>query len=60
MFLAFRSRKMNFGQVSEIYKEIFRYFMKHPLKFFFPLRSGLDKKADDLMSSTISNKLEEH
>ncbi|MGE8511546.1 MAG: recombinase [Chryseobacterium culicis] len=62
MFLAFRSRKMNFGQVSEIYKEIFGYFIKHPLKFFLPLRSGLDKKADDLMSSTISNsnKSEEH
>lgn len=60
MFLAFRSRKMNFGQVSEIYKEIFRYFTKHPLKFFLPLSSGLDKKADDLMSSTISNKSEEH
>lgn len=60
MFLAFRSRKMNFGQVSEIYKEIFRYFTKHPLKFFFPLSSGLDKKADDLMSSTISNKSEDH
>ncbi|MCJ7932485.1 MAG: site-specific recombinase [Chryseobacterium sp.] len=60
MFLAFRSRKMNFGQVSEIYKEIFRYFVKHPLKFFLPLSSGLDKKADDLMSSTIANKSEEH
>lgn len=60
MFLAFRSRKMNFGQVSEIYREIFRYFIKHPLKFFIPLSSGLDKKADDLMSSTISNKSEEH
>lgn len=60
MFLAFRSRKMNFGQVSEIYKEIFRYFIKHPLKFFLPLRSGLDKKADDLMNSTVSNKSEEH
>ncbi|MDR6464807.1 recombinase [Chryseobacterium sediminis] len=60
MFLAFRSRKMNFGQVSEIYKEIFRYFMKHPLKFFIPLSSRLDKKADDLMNSTISNKSEEH
>ncbi|UKB82284.1 site-specific recombinase [Chryseobacterium sp. MEBOG06] len=60
MFLAFRSRKMNFGQVSEIYKEIFRYFIKHPLKFFIPLSSGLDKKADDLMSSRMSNKSEEH
>lgn len=60
MFLAFRSRKLNFGQVSEIYKEIFRYFTKHPLKFFLPLRSGLDKKADDLMNSTISTKSEDH
>ena len=56
MFLAFRSRKLNFGQVSEIYKEIFRYFMKNPLRFFLPLSSGLDKKADDLMSSTVTTK----
>ncbi|WP_223605510.1 site-specific recombinase [Chryseobacterium sp. OSA05B] len=60
MFLAFRSRKMNFGQVSEIYREIFKYFVKNPFKFFFPLSSGLDKKADDLMSSTLTNKQEEH
>ncbi|MCS3531123.1 site-specific recombinase [Chryseobacterium sp. JUb7] len=60
MFLAFRSRKMNFGQVSEIYKEIFKYFFKHPLKFFIPLSSGLDKKADDLMNSRIPTKPEDH
>jgi site-specific recombinase len=60
MFLAFRSRKLNFGQVSEIYKEIFSYIIKHPFKFFFPLRSRLDKKADDLMSSTIPTKSEDH
>lgn len=60
MFLAFRSRKLNFGQVSEIYKGIFRYFLTHPLKFFFPLRSGLDQKADDLMNSTIPTKSEDH
>ncbi|MCW3161674.1 site-specific recombinase [Chryseobacterium oryctis] len=60
MFLAFRSRKLNFGQVSEIYKEIFKYFMKHPLKFFLPLRSRLDKKADELMSNTVSTKSEDH
>jgi site-specific recombinase len=59
MFLAFRSRKLNFGQVSEIYKGIFKYFLKHPLKFFFPIRSGLDKKADELMNSTIT-KSEDH
>jgi site-specific recombinase len=60
MFLAFRSRKLNFGQVSEIYKEIFRYFMKNPLRFFLPLSSGLDKKTDDLMNSTIPTKSEDH
>lgn len=60
MFLAFRSRKMNFGQVSEIYREIFKYFVKNPFKFFLPLSSRLDKKADDLMSSTLTNKPEEH
>jgi site-specific recombinase len=59
MFLAFRSRKLNFGQVSEIYKEIFKYMIRNPLKFFFPLRSRLDKKADDLMN-TISTKSEDH
>ncbi|MDR6514641.1 recombinase [Chryseobacterium camelliae] len=59
MFLAFRSRKLNFGQVSEIYKEIFRYFLKHPLKFFLPIRSGLDKRADELMSSTVTTKSED-
>ncbi|KMQ68825.1 recombinase [Chryseobacterium sp. FH2] len=60
MFLAFRSRKLNFGQVSEIYKEIFKYFIKHPLKFFLPLRSRLDKKADDLMNNTVSTKSGDH
>ncbi|MCJ8155041.1 site-specific recombinase [Chryseobacterium sp. SSA4.19] len=60
MFLAFRSRKLNFGQVSEIYKEIFRYFMKNPLRFFLPLSSGLDKKTDDLMNSTIATKSGDH
>ncbi|WP_294296120.1 recombinase [uncultured Chryseobacterium sp.] len=60
MFLAFRSRKMNLGQVSEIYKGIFRYFIKNPLRFFLPLRSGLDQKTDELMSSTVATKSEEH
>ncbi|MBB4804886.1 site-specific recombinase [Chryseobacterium defluvii] len=60
MFLAFRSRKLNFGQVSEIYKEIFRYFFRNPLKFFLPIRSRLDKKADNLMSNTLPTKSEGH
>lgn len=60
MFLAFRSRKLNFGQVSEIYKEIFRYFFKNPLKFFLPISSGLDKRADDMMNNSMSTKSEDH
>lgn len=60
MFLAFRSRKLNFGQVSEIYKGIFRYFLKNPLRFFIPLQSGLDKKTDDLMNNKIPTKSEDH
>ncbi|MBL1220422.1 recombinase [Chryseobacterium sp. L7] len=38
MLLAFRSRKVNFGEVKEIYREIFRYFMRSPLSFFLPIR----------------------
>ncbi|WP_419870481.1 recombinase [Chryseobacterium sp. CT-SW4] len=60
MSLAFRSRKMNFGQVSEIYREIFKYFAKHPLKFFIPLRSRLDKNANELVSKTMTTKPEDH
>jgi site-specific recombinase len=59
MFLAFRSRKLNFGQVSEIYKSIFKYFLKNPLRFFIPLRSRLDKKTDEMMSNTIPTKSED-
>jgi site-specific recombinase len=60
MFLAFRSRKMNFGEVKEIYKEIFKYFFTHPLKFFLPIRSKLDKKSSDLVQNTIPTKSEDH
>lgn len=59
MFLAFRSRKMNFDEVREIYKEIFRYFVKHPLRFFIPIRSIFDKKSTDLVQNTISTKPED-
>ncbi|MFC3158299.1 Site-specific recombinase [Chryseobacterium arachidis] len=60
MFLAFRSRKLNVGQVSEIYREIFKYFLNHPLKFFIPLRSRLDNRADELINSRMSTKSEDH
>jgi site-specific recombinase len=59
MFLAFRSRKLNFGEVSEIYREIFRYFLKNPLKFFIPLRSTFDHKTSNMMQNTIPTKSED-
>lgn len=59
MFLAFRSRKLDFGEVGEIYKEIFRYFIKHPLKFFIPLRSRFDYKTNDLVQNTMPTKSED-
>ena len=59
MFLAFRSRKLNFGEVSEIYSEIFRYFLKNPLKFFIPLRSSFDHKTSNMMQNTIPTKSED-
>lgn len=60
MFLAFRSRKVNMGEVREIIREIFRYFLRNPLRFFFPIRSAtLDARAKEMMSRT-STKLEDH
>ena len=59
MFLAFRSRKLNFGEVSEIYREIFNYFIKHPFKFFLPFSSTFDKKTNDMMHNTIPTKFED-
>lgn len=60
MLLAFRSRKLNFGQVGEIFKAIFNYFLKNPFKFFLPLKSELDEKANDLVTSSVATKSEEH
>lgn len=61
MILAFRSRKVNLGEVKEIYKEIFRYFMKNPLRFFFPIRSAvLDIRAKEMVENTVSTKSEDH
>lgn len=59
MFLAFRSRKLNIGEVGEIYKEIFRYFLKNPLKFFIPLRSSFDFKTNDFMNISQTTKSED-
>lgn len=59
MSLAFRSRKVNFGEVREIYKEIFRYFINNPLKFFLPIRSVHDSSAREMVEKTVTKKSEE-
>ena len=61
MILAFRSRKVNFGEVREIYREIFRYFMRNPLRFFLPIKSEtLDIRAQEMVDSTVATKSEDH
>ena len=52
MFLAFRSRKLNFGEVRIINRSIFSYFIKNPLIFFLPIRSVLDERAKKLVEET--------
>ena len=59
MVLAFQSRKINFGEVREIYREIFRYFMKNPFRFFLPIRSTLDESTKEMVDNTIVTKLED-
>ncbi len=60
MVLAFRSRKVNFGEVKEIYKEIFRYFMRNPLRFFLPIKSTtLDISAKEMVENTVTTKSED-
>ncbi|MBU4538235.1 MAG: site-specific recombinase [Weeksellaceae bacterium] len=60
MILAFRSRKVNFGEVKEIYREIFRYFMRNPLRFFLPIRSrALDIRAKEMVDKTVATKSED-
>ena len=49
MLLAFRSRKVNFGELTIIYKTILKYFIKNPLRFFIPLKSELDEASKDLI-----------
>jgi len=49
MLLAFRSRKVNFGELTIIYKTILKYFIKNPLRFFIPLKSELDEASIDLI-----------
>ena len=57
MILAFRSRKVNFGEVREIYREIFRYFMRNPLRFFLPIKSEkLDIRSQEMVDNTVTTK----
>ncbi len=61
MMLAFRSRRVNFGEFQGIYKEIFRYFIKNPLRFFIPIRSTiLDERAREMMGKGSATKSEDH
>ncbi|KQT18444.1 recombinase [Chryseobacterium sp. Leaf404] len=60
MFLAFRSRKLNLGEVRDIYGEIWRYFLRRPLSFFIPMRSAYDRKSSDMMKSSVITKSEDH
>ncbi|WP_027376423.1 recombinase [Kaistella palustris] len=60
MFLAFRSRKVNFGEVREIYREIIRYFLKNPLRFFLPIQSKtLDIRTKEMVDNTVPTKSED-
>lgn len=60
MVLAFRSRKVNLGEVREIYREIFRYFLKNPLRFFLPIRSrDLDDRTKEMVEKTMPTKSED-
>ena len=60
MALALRSRKITFGGVKEILKEIQRYFIQNPLRFFFPIRSSeLDLRAKEMVEK-VSTKSEGH
>lgn len=59
MLLAFRSRKVELSEAREIFGEIFRYFIRNPFRFFFPLRSLLDEKSKQMIQD-ISTKSEGH
>jgi len=49
MLLAFRSRKVEMSEAREIFREIFRYFIRNPFRFFFPLKSRLDERSKKMI-----------
>ena len=59
MLLAFRSRKVEINEAKEIFREIFRYFIRNPFRFFFPLRSRLDEKSKKMIEE-IATKSADH
>lgn len=60
MMLALRSRKINLGETGEILREIGRYFMLNPLRFFVPIRSReLDSEVLKMMKSTTNESQEQ-
>ncbi len=59
MLLAFRSRKVELNEAKEIFREIFRYFIRNPFRFFFPLRSRLDEKSKKMIEE-IATKSADH
>lgn len=60
MGLALRSRKISFDEVGEILKEIFRFFIKNPMSFFFPVRSPEVVKRAEEMKVNKTNQSEGH
>jgi len=60
MLLAFRSRKVNMQEIKMIIYEIFKYFKRKPLMFFYPISSDLDKSSQDLIKNTNATKSEYH
>lgn len=59
MLLAFRSRKVEASEAGEIFREIFRYFIKNPFRFFIPLRSRLDERSKQMIEE-ITTKSADH
>lgn len=45
MILAMRSRKIDAADFGEINSEIFKYFIKKPALFFFPIQTEMDNKT---------------
>ncbi len=52
ILLAFRSRRVPFEETKKIAKETFNYFIKNPFRFFFPVQSYLDSRAQEIMEKT--------